>query len=216
MSGPEAMRELTCDEVREIAGAYVLGALDATEDAAVRAHLAWHADAHPEIAELGAVIPSFVEVVPVVEPPEGLKTRIMAAAAAELAARGAAVAATWCRRAPAGPEAAPAAPAPRPRTVAFPTAESARPRARHDDRRLVLDRRGARDRAPRWLEPAASRPHLAARQYEQNVAAAPGRIPARSPDRQCSPPTADWVGIAAVEAEGDQRDAHLAPTTVRL
>ena len=36
MSGPDAMRELTCDEVREMAGAFVLGALDATDDAAVR------------------------------------------------------------------------------------------------------------------------------------------------------------------------------------
>lgn len=81
MSGPDAMPELTCDEVREMAGVYVLGALDASDEAAVRAHLASHADAHPEIAELGSVIAAFVEIVPVVEPPEGLKARIMAAAA---------------------------------------------------------------------------------------------------------------------------------------
>ena len=60
------MPELTCDDVRELAGAFVLGALDAAEEAAVRVHLAVpsHADAHPEIAELGGVLPAFAEIVP--------------------------------------------------------------------------------------------------------------------------------------------------------
>lgn len=91
MSDHDAMRDLTCDEVRELAGAFVIGALDVTDDAAVRAHLTatGHADAHPEIAELGGVIPVLFESVPLVEPPERLKSRIMAAAAADLAARGA-------------------------------------------------------------------------------------------------------------------------------
>ena len=88
MSGPDPMRELTCDEVREMAGAFVLGALDAPEEAAVRAHLEACSDPHPEIAELGAAIPAFFEMVPVVEPRDELKVRIMAAAAADLAARG--------------------------------------------------------------------------------------------------------------------------------
>ena len=92
MSGPDAMRNLTCDEVRELAGAYVLGALDAPDAAAVRSHLAAHPDGHPEIAEVGAVIPALFEAVPIVEPPDSLKGRIMAAAAADLAARGGAVA----------------------------------------------------------------------------------------------------------------------------
>jgi anti-sigma-K factor RskA len=89
MSGPDAMRELTCDQVREMAGAFVLGALDVHEDAAVRAHLASgaHAGDHPEIAELGSVLPAFNEVVPMIEPPAGLKIRILAAAAADLEAR---------------------------------------------------------------------------------------------------------------------------------
>jgi anti-sigma-K factor RskA len=78
---------LTCDEVREMAGAYVLGALEPADEAAVRAHLASHADGHPEIAELGSVLPALADSVPVVEPPDGLKARIMAAAAADLAAR---------------------------------------------------------------------------------------------------------------------------------
>ncbi|MGZ8438918.1 MAG: zf-HC2 domain-containing protein, partial [Candidatus Limnocylindrales bacterium] len=84
MSDLNAMPELTCDEVREMAGAFVLGALDAREMAAMRAHLVApaHADAHPEIAELGGVLPAFAEIVPTVEPPAGLKDRILAAAAA--------------------------------------------------------------------------------------------------------------------------------------
>src|SRR5512143_3983014 len=67
MSAPNVIPELTCDEVRELAGAFVLGALDAAEAAAVRAHLAaaGHADAHPEIAELGAVVPALAEIVPI-------------------------------------------------------------------------------------------------------------------------------------------------------
>ena len=104
MSGPDAMRELTCDEVREMAGAYVLGALGVTDEEAVRAHLVAHVEAHPEIAELGAVIPALVEIVPIVEPPEGLKARILAAAAADLAARADATAPS--------PTAAPTAPSP--------------------------------------------------------------------------------------------------------
>jgi anti-sigma-K factor RskA len=88
MSGLDAMRQLTCDEVREMAGAFVLGALDARAEVAVRAHLETCADPHGEIAELGGVLPAFAEVVPMVEPPAGLKARIMAAAAADLEARG--------------------------------------------------------------------------------------------------------------------------------
>ena len=89
MSGPDEMRELTCDEVRDQAGAFVLGALEPAEEAAVRAHLETCSDAHAEIAELGGVLPVLDASVPVVEPPAGLKARIMAAAAADLEARGA-------------------------------------------------------------------------------------------------------------------------------
>ena len=88
MSHSDAIRELTCDEVRELAGAYVLGALDAVDEVAVRAHLASCSQAHEEIAELGAAIPALIETIPMVEPPAGLKARIMAAAAEDLAARG--------------------------------------------------------------------------------------------------------------------------------
>lgn len=79
--------ELTCDEVRDLAASFVLGALDTDEAAAVRAHLATCDDPHAEMAELGSVLGVLAESVPVVEPPAALKGRIMAAAAADLEAR---------------------------------------------------------------------------------------------------------------------------------
>jgi anti-sigma-K factor RskA len=94
VNGRDDVKTLTCDEVREMAGAFVLDALDAAESEAVRAHLATCDDAHEEIAELGGVLPALAESVPVVEPPEGLKERIMAAAAADLEERTAGVATT--------------------------------------------------------------------------------------------------------------------------
>ena len=122
MSDFDAMRPLSCDDVRELAGAYVLGALDADEAAAVQAHIAGaHAEEHPEIAELGSVIPAFFEVVPIVEPPSGLKDRIMAAAAADLAARGGAASiSSEATTSPAAPE-VPAPPARPAAPIAFPT-----------------------------------------------------------------------------------------------
>lgn len=110
MNGPDAVRDLTCDEVREMAGSFVLGALGSADAAAVHAHLASCMDAHEEIAELGGVLPVLAESVPIVEPPAGLKARIMAAAAADLAARqgGPAADAAVASR----PAAAPVAPAP--------------------------------------------------------------------------------------------------------
>lgn len=84
-TGPDAV--LTCDDVREMAGAFVLDALEPSEERAIRDHLASCADAHEEIAELGGVLPSLAEIVPMIEPPTALKGRIMAAAAAELAGR---------------------------------------------------------------------------------------------------------------------------------
>ncbi len=107
---------MTCDAVREMAGAFVLGALDAAEDAAVREHLASCPEPHPEFAELGGVLPVLAESVPTLAPSEGLKARIMAAAAADLAARSAAyrppsVAAAGERAGPAaGPASAPRLP----------------------------------------------------------------------------------------------------------
>jgi anti-sigma-K factor RskA len=87
MSDEMHATDLTCDDVREMAGSFVLGALDPGEDAAVREHLATCDDAHAEIAEAGSVLPVLLESVPVVEPSAALKGRIMAAAAADLASR---------------------------------------------------------------------------------------------------------------------------------
>jgi len=105
----------SCDEVRDLAASFVLGALDADEMAAVRAHLAGCADAHAEMAELGSVLPVLDASVPVVEPPAALKGRLMAAAAADLAER---TGPTPVAVADASAVAAPAAPEPTP----FPSA----------------------------------------------------------------------------------------------
>ena len=109
--------DLSCDDVRELAASFVLGALDADEVDAVRAHLASCADPHAELAELGSVLNVLAESVPVVEPPAALKGRILAAAAADLEARGAGAADVVAAPPPIAPESAsPAAP------TAFPTA----------------------------------------------------------------------------------------------
>jgi hypothetical protein len=209
------MRTLTCDEVREMAGAFVLGALDASEDAAVRAHLAagGHAASHPEIAELGSVIPALFEAVPIVEPPEGLKARIMAAAAADLAARGTAPA-TPAARAPV----APAAPAPSAPPVTFPGAQER------------AARRG-RTSTGGWLLRIAAVLAIAvlggwnlvlqnnlgaAQRYQQNVAAVLDT--AAKPGAVTAVLTADGgpgSGLAAVDANGDLAMAmrDLTPTS---
>jgi len=203
MSGPDAMRALTCDEVRELAGAFVLGALDPIEAAAVRTHLAGgHADVHPEIAELGSVIPALHEVVPVVEPPEGLKARIMADAGADLAAR---------RAVPAAGTA----------PLAFPGAEARAERAA----------RRSRTSTGGWLLRIAAVLAIAvlggwnlllqndlgaARRYEQNVAAV--LATASQPGALTAVLTADGgtgSGLAAVNRSGDVAIAmrDLAPTS---
>lgn len=77
----------TCDEVRELAAPFVLGALDADERQAVLDHLGECPEAHEEFAELGSVVPALAESLQPVEPPAGLKARILDAAAAELGSR---------------------------------------------------------------------------------------------------------------------------------
>jgi hypothetical protein len=109
MSDPRTYGGLTCDEVREMAGSFVLGALDGTQEAAVREHLASCPEAHEEIAELGGVLPTLAESVPVVEPPAGLRDRIMAAAAADLEERSRGAAAPSEPEPPTGAGAAPVA-----------------------------------------------------------------------------------------------------------
>lgn len=211
MSGPDAMRNLTCDEVRELAGAYVLGALEPAESAAVRLHLTAHPDGHPEIAEVGAVVPALAELAPIVEPPEGLKGRILAAAAADLAARGPAP------ETPAVPEAA-VAPETPVVPVAFPgPAEREARRARTTPATWAL--RIAAVLAIALLggwNLLLQNDLGAARQYEQHVAAV--LEAASQPGSLTAVLAADGgtgSGLAAVDAEGYVAMAmrDLAPTT---
>ena len=103
---------MTCEQARDLAAGYVLGALDRAEEAAVRAHLETCDQPHPEFGELGSVVPALLELDPseLVEPPAGLRDRIMAAAVADLAAHGIA------------PVGAPSPAAADERTIAFPSA----------------------------------------------------------------------------------------------
>ena len=85
---------MTHDEAVELAALYVLGALERTDEAAVREHLATCALAHAEFEALGGVVPAFLESddLQLIEPPASLGDWILAAAAADLRAnpRGAA------------------------------------------------------------------------------------------------------------------------------
>jgi anti-sigma-K factor RskA len=207
VNGRDDVATLTCDEVREMAGAFVLGALEPADEAAVRAHLVTCEDAHAEIVELGGVLPALAESVPVVEPPVGLKARIMAAAAADLEERTA-------RPSDVAPTAAPTVPEP----TAFPTP------AERDVRR-------ARTSTGTWVLRAAAvlaivalggwnlllqNQLTAAQAYEQSVAAVldvaaqPGSLTAI-----LTPDDGTGSGLAAVRADGAVTLAmqDLAPTT---
>lgn len=80
---------LTHDEAIDLAPLYVLGALEEAEMASVREHLASCPESHAEFEELGGVVPYLLDdpSLELVEPPAALGERIMAAAAADLAAR---------------------------------------------------------------------------------------------------------------------------------
>lgn len=78
---------LDCDEVRDLAPLYVLGALEPDEMAAVRAHLDGCRDAHAEFHELGGVVPALLESVEPEAPPADLRRRVLAAAYADMAER---------------------------------------------------------------------------------------------------------------------------------
>jgi len=80
---------MTHEQALDLAAAYVLGALEPAEEAAVREHLLTCGLAHDEFAELGGVVPYLAEFpdLELVEPPPALRDRIMAAAAADMAER---------------------------------------------------------------------------------------------------------------------------------
>jgi len=75
------------DDVIDQASGYVLGALEPAEEAAVRDHLVTCPLPHPDFEELGGVVAAMLEDVELVEPPAGLRDRIMDAARADLATR---------------------------------------------------------------------------------------------------------------------------------
>lgn len=90
-------REMTCDEVSELAGLYVLGALEADEHEAVASHLVACQQAHDEVRELGSVVPALALLAQPIDAPAGLKARVLDAVgreAALAASSGAATSAT--------------------------------------------------------------------------------------------------------------------------
>lgn len=206
--------DLSCDDVRELAASFVLGALEEDEADVVRAHLASCADPHVEFAELGSVLGVLTESVPVVEPPAALKGRIMAAAAADLAARGGAAAPSAGGVTAAGIASAGAAPesglAQRP--IDFPAAPERRERA------------ASRAGTASWLLRIAAVLAIAllggwnlllqgqlsaARTYEQNIAAVldvagqPGALTAVLTSEGAGGP----AGLAAIAGDGSVRIA---------
>lgn len=208
--------ELRCDEIDDLAAGYVLGALDPDTERAVRAHLEMHGDAHPEVAELGSVLPVLAASAPMIEPPADLRSRIMAAAAAEAAGP--------------GPDARPMAPLAEP--VATEAPDVAPPIAFPS----AAERSARRERtgAGTWIIRIAAAVAIvglvgwnlllqnqvdAARTYERSVAAVvdaaaqPGSLTAVLSGVD----PATGAGVAAVTVNGDVTLAmqDLAPTTGR-
>lgn len=70
-------------EMRDLLGAFALGAVDAEEAAAVRAFLAHDAEAREELAELMAGVDVLALSVEPLEPPAGLRDRLAASLLAE-------------------------------------------------------------------------------------------------------------------------------------
>lgn len=77
---------ISCDRVRELAPGFVLGALDADEMIAVSDHLDTCPERHPEVDELGGVLPYLAESLQPVEPPVWLRESVIAAARVDLVA----------------------------------------------------------------------------------------------------------------------------------
>ena len=78
---------MTCDRIRELASGFVLGALDTDEMIAVQDHLDSCPKAHPEVYELGGVLPYLAESLEPVETPTWLRKSVIEAAKSDLVAR---------------------------------------------------------------------------------------------------------------------------------
>jgi hypothetical protein len=81
------MEAMTCDRIREFASGFVLGALDTDEMIAVQDHLDSCPKAHPEVNELGGVLPYLAESLEPVETPTWLRKSVIEAAKSDLTAR---------------------------------------------------------------------------------------------------------------------------------
>ncbi len=73
---------MRCEEVDELSGAYALGALLPDEQAEVERHLA-SCSRHPSLASLRVTAEALAVVAPEMEPPRGLKSRLMETVRAE-------------------------------------------------------------------------------------------------------------------------------------
>ena len=210
---------LTHEEALDLAPLYVLEALSDAEMAAVREHLATCPESHAEFEELGGVVPYLLDdpATELVEPPAALGDRIMAAAAADRAARTAA---------PAPGTEAPLVAAP----IAFPAA---------DERTARAERTRSRTSPLEWAFRIAAvvaivvlgswsllltrqvndlqQEQAQAQQYRDavtavlDVAAQPGSLTALLAPQQAGGPR----GIAAVASDGSVQFAmqDLAPTS---
>jgi hypothetical protein len=78
---------MTCDRIRERASGFVLGALDTSEMIEVARHLDTCSRPHPEIRDLGGVLPYIAESLEPIEPPAWLRESVIAAARADLDSR---------------------------------------------------------------------------------------------------------------------------------
>src|SRR5664280_1987661 len=78
---------MTCDRVREFASGFVLGALETDEMIAIRDSLDSCPKAHPEVHELGGVLPYLAESLEPVESPAWLRKSVIEAAKSDLASR---------------------------------------------------------------------------------------------------------------------------------
>lgn len=82
---PTVMREMSCDEVVELAGLYVLDALEPADHEAVSLHLASCHQTHEEVRELGSVVPALASLAQPIDAPAGLKSRVLDAVRREAA-----------------------------------------------------------------------------------------------------------------------------------
>jgi hypothetical protein len=202
------MQPTTHEQAVDLAAAYVLGALEEAEMASIREHLSSCPESHAEFDDLGGVVPYLADglEIELVEPPASLRDRIMAAAAADLAARsGAPTTATPL---------APAAP------TAFPSAEERETRARARTGRMGWAMRIAAVLAIVALggwNLLLQNELGAARRFDQAVAAVIDAAAQPGSQTVVLTPTEDNQarGIAAIQADGSVVLAmrNLPPTT---